>query len=105
MTRAVVRFGDLDSSNRLGCCFFPPSTVSPTVSKVFINGRPVARVGDVLSPVYGAWVCSGSGFCFLSRTISGSSKVIVGGKPIAKIYDRTAINRKILTASTNVFAS
>lgn len=104
MSRPAARLGDIDSSSRLGCCFFPPNTLKPVVSNVFINGRPASKAGDVLSPVKGVWTCSGGGTCILPRVVTSVSKVFINGRPAAHIGDITNIpsRRRILTGSGNV---
>lgn len=105
MARPAARFGDVDSFSRTGCCIYFPNNVSPVFSNVFINGRPAAKAGDPLRPVFGNWVCSGGGFCLLPRRVSSFSKVFINGRPSAHIGDFTNIRsgRRIITGSSNVF--
>lgn len=100
-----------------------PSKVTATPSKVFVNGKAIAKVGDSVSE---SWVASpsvpsssstrrylninpsesGSG---TGKVSTGSSKVFVGGKQVAFIGSKvdthlqTASN--ITSGSTNVFVN
>lgn len=104
MVRPASALGDVDSFSALGCCIFPPGVVSPVVGNVFINGRPAAKFGDVLSPKFGSWVCTGGGPCVLPRTVTSTSKVFINGRPSAHIGDTTNIpsGRRIVSGSPNV---
>jgi uncharacterized Zn-binding protein involved in type VI secretion len=64
-------------------------------SKVFVNGRPVARIGDT--------VLSSCGH--LGTIVSGSSKVFISGIPMARLSDSfTGVySGTIVSCSGNVF--
>lgn len=104
MTRPVATLGSIDSVSRRGCCLFPPNVVKPVVSKVLIQGRPIAKAGDILTPVKGIWTCNGGGTCILPRTVVSTSKVLVGGRPVAHIGDFTSLRtrRRILSGNPKV---
>ena len=95
MSRSVAKLLDTDSFSSLGCCNYPPNVIDrvSNVRNFICGGRPVARIGDVLSPVPGIWTCGGSGTCILPRTITPTSptRVIAGGRPVARIGDNTNI--------------
>ncbi|HET8687555.1 MAG TPA: PAAR domain-containing protein, partial [Methanosarcina sp.] len=70
---------------------------SPTV---FINGRPVHRVGDHWMP----HTCPAIPQTHDSFLAAGSPTVFVNGKAVGRIGDAIACGSLIMTGSTNVFA-
>ena len=105
--RPVAGLGNPDSiSFRPPCCTYPMNVVTPIVSKTFINGRPVAKAGDVLTPAPGFPTCEDVSCFPLPRTVIAVNKVFVEGRPIATVGDLTnpATPRTILPFPTNVFA-
>ncbi len=107
MSRPVALLGNPDSISVRPCCVYPPNTVTPIVSTVIANGRPRAKVGDVLTPAPGFAVCPNTSCPPLERVIIGVSKVIVNGRPSAHVGDLTnpASPRTILPAPTNLFVN
>lgn len=75
-----------------------PSRPNITASdNVFVNGKPVHRVGDHW-PTH----CDGNS-CHDSITIQGSSSVFVNGVPLARVTDALNCGDTILTGSEDVF--
>ena len=107
MSRPVACLGNPDSISFKPCCVYPPNIVTPIVSNVFSNGRPRAKVGDILTPAPGFPVCKDTTCPPLPRTIIGVSTVFVNGRPSAHVGDLTnpATPRKILPAPTNLFVN
>lgn len=80
---------------------FPPTVVNATASTVFINGKPILREGDPITPhtrlvkpydTHGGSVSVGSGTVFAE------------GKPVARIGDPIGCGDTIAQGSSNVFA-
>ena len=88
------------------CCVYAPNTVTPVVSKIFTNGKPTAKLGDVLTPVPGKPTCD-SGCPPLYRQIIAVSTVFKEGRCTAHVGDLTApvSPRTILPGPTTVFAN
>lgn len=105
--RQVATLGFPDSiSFGPPCCIYPPNVVTPVVSKIFTNGLPTAKLGDVLTPVPGIPTCD-SGCPPLYRQIIAVSTVFKEGRCTAHIGDLTAPSspRTILAGPTTVFAN
>ena len=96
---SVVRFGDRALTGH-GC-----STVTSVIGgsrNVFVNGRPVERLGDPTAPH-----TIPSGFYCVPHTsaiFGGSRTVYVNGRPIARVGDRCDFGR-IISGSSNVFSN
>lgn len=105
--RPVAGLGNPDNVSFRPCCVYPVNTVTPVVSKTFINGRPVAKVGDVLTPAPGFPVCKDTVCPPLARTPIAVNKLFVNGQSVASVGDLTnpASPRTILPFPTNVFVS
>ena len=90
---AVVRLGDKCSGH--GC--FPSRENTEGSPNVFVNGKPVHRVGD-------SWATHCCGIpCHSGVASSGSSTVFVNGKPICRIGDNVSCGSKMAEGSPNVF--
>lgn len=95
----VVRLGDTCTGHE---CFPPRANFSGSPN-VFVNGRPVHRVGD-------SWdihTCTHDNVPHGSHggvQASGSSKVFVNGRAIARIGDSVSCGSLCATGSNNVYA-
>jgi uncharacterized Zn-binding protein involved in type VI secretion len=105
--RPVAGLANPDSTSSLPCCVYPSNTVTPAVTNVFINGRPVSLVGDALTPAPGFPVCRDTSCPPMPRVIVGVSKTFCNGKPLARVGDLTNVpsGRIILPFPTNVFSN
>lgn len=91
MSQNIARDGDLTTGH--GC--HPPQTIIATATSVFINGRPVARLGDqVTSHTCGDDTHGG----YISNC---QSKVIVEGIPLARVGDSISCGGTVMTGSDN----
>jgi uncharacterized Zn-binding protein involved in type VI secretion len=114
MKPAAARHEDLDTHKH---------KIKATTNNVFINGKPIARKDDTLSPAKQT-VKTGGKIGTVSAEpeviLKGSATVYVNGKPLARVGDEvgskasTPANKKsskqssdgitkITTGSTNVF--
>lgn len=78
-----------------GC--FPPRPSIEGSPNVYVNGKPVLRVGDKYAP----HTCGDSkhdGACS-----SGSSSVFCNGKPVARVGDDVSCGAAVAMGSPNVF--
>jgi uncharacterized Zn-binding protein involved in type VI secretion len=91
---AVARVGD---AGQVHCSGYTMASGSPDV---FVNNRPVIRVGDPST------VHAGPGLCVphVARVSAGSGSVFVNGRPIARVGDPLAVCTKILQGSPSVNA-
>jgi uncharacterized Zn-binding protein involved in type VI secretion len=79
-----------------GVCTDDGARIIAKQSGVFINGKPVARIGDkAFSPVHGMTEIAGKETC----------KVFVRGRPIARVGDPTTGGGKIVGGSPDVLAT
>ena len=76
-------------------CFPPTSLVSASVN-VKINQKGAMRVGDSYQPH-----CCGPS-CHGVTQASGSSTVIINGKPAGRLGDSTACGATVISGSGNV---
>jgi uncharacterized Zn-binding protein involved in type VI secretion len=82
MSRPLVRLGDASSHGGM------VMTGSPNV---FVDGKPVARLGDKVScPIHGDTVIN-----------SGSPTYIIDGKPTARDGDTTACGARLSATQTH----
>ena len=89
----TARLGDTGSAH--GC--FPPTPIISGSPDVFVNHRPVARVGDPLIP-HGCGNCPPH-----PRSISaGSSTVEVNGKKVARVGDAIGCGGSVSSGSGDV---
>lgn len=93
---AVTRQGDLST----GHSSFPPTSASQGSPDVFVNGKPVVRVGDSYTP-HGSPTPNPSHSRSLS---SGSSTVFINGIPCGRIGDSISCGDASAQGSSNVVA-
>ena len=79
-----------------GDCIDHGGYILPTEDKVFVNGKPVARVEDkVLCLIHG-----------ITEIVGDKSKNVFSGKRrIARVGDKTKCGAKIMGGSLDTFAS
>jgi len=95
----VARVGDSITTGH--GCEATALLAGPGVLTVLVNGKPVCGVGDLTAPHL-----SGVPPVCVSHTmpiISGNARVLVGGRPIARIGDPVDAGA-IATGSLNVLA-
>ena len=92
----VARLGDLSG----GHGEYKPRPIIAGSSDCFINGIPIARVGDAL-----AIHCDNDNDCHTCNQSTGSSTVSVNGRPVARISDATGCGDSLITGSSNVFSN
>ena len=81
-------------------CHFPPSSATGGSPDVFVNGKPLMRVGDSYQP-HGCGVCpAGSHGRALAQ---GSATVFVNGRPAGRIGDAIDCGGQAQTGSADVF--
>ncbi|ELA7323107.1 PAAR domain-containing protein [Vibrio parahaemolyticus] len=93
---AVTRKGD-------GCTghgAFPPRNSVAGSSNVFVNGKPIHRVGDGWS-VH----CNPVPVCHGGSLAAGSSKVYANGQPIGRVGDPVDCGSAVAAGSPNVFSN
>lgn len=78
---------------------FPSKKLLVGSTDVFVNNKPVGRVGDLWE------VHCNSKSCHDSKTIAGSADVFVNNKPLARIGDPLDCGDTILTGSNDVFSN
>ena len=97
MGRPTARLGDQGVPH---CSGYVIATGSPNV---FVNGKPMAAVGDSSSPHKkpGIPVCPGH----VASISQGSSSVRVNGRAVARVGDALAGCTLVATGSPNVFTA
>lgn len=90
------RKGDIGSGHDCHC---PPSAAIEGSRNVFVNGKPMMRVGDAYSP-HGCPTCGAPSHG--RKLVSGSSSVYINGKPAARIGDLIDCGGEAATGSRNV---
>lgn len=90
---AAVRLGDLSTGH--DC--HPPVTANQGSDDVFVNGRPLHRVGDTWNP----HACGGPPHVPVS--VEGSSSVFINGKPAVRVGDMSDCGQAAAEGSDNVF--
>lgn len=91
----IARVGDVSTGH--DAC--PPVPITEGSPNVFINGKPVARVGDPFA-VHSCKVHPPH----IGHIASGSSNVFVNGKPVARVGDPVTCGGSIAQGSDNVSA-
>ena len=91
------RKGDIGSGHG---CHFPPSAATGGSPNVFVNGKPLMRVGDSYDP-HGCPVCPEAPHG--RKVVQGSRSVFVNGLPAARIGDAIDCGGEAQTGSPNVF--
>lgn len=89
--KMAAKVGDIQS----GHACYPPTPAISGVPSVLINGVPALTVGSNFVP----HACSKPHAVKLG---TGSSNVIIGGKPAGRLGDRTACGGIVITGSANV---
>lgn len=92
---AVTRLGD--SCTGHGC--FPPRPSASAAETVFVNGRPVHRVGDAWS-AHGCPVCPPHG----GSLAAGSASVFAEGRAVGRVGDPVSCGSAVAEGSPDVFA-
>jgi len=90
------RKGDIGSGHS---CHFPPSIAKSGSPNVFVNGRPLMRVGDSYTP-HGCGTCGEPPH--ERKVVVGSSSVFVNGRPAARVGDAIDCGGNAQTGSPNV---
>lgn len=91
------RKGDIGSGHS---CHFPPSPATGGSPNVFVNNRPLMRVGDAYVP-HGCPTCPKPEH---PRHLAiGSSSVFINGRPAGRIGDAIDCGGQAQTGSSNVF--
>lgn len=93
---AVARHADTCTGH--GC--WPSRPNDQGSPDVFVNGRPVHRVGDH----WQTHCCPAIPECHDSVLAEGSSTVFVNGRPLGRIGDPVACGSAVASGSPNVFA-
>jgi uncharacterized Zn-binding protein involved in type VI secretion len=94
---AAHRKADIGSGHG---CHFPPTPATEGSPDVYVNGRPLMRVGDAYVPhpcVLGHAPPHGR------KLAKGSASVFINGKPAGRIGDAIDCGGKAQTGSSNVF--
>lgn len=89
---AAARLGDNCTGH--GC--YPGRPIVEGSGNVFINGKPAARVGDMLDTH-----CCGPS-CHDGVITEGSGSVFINGKPAARIGDAVSCDSALAEGSSNV---
>lgn len=93
---AVTRQGD-------GCTghgSYPPRNSVEGSNNVFVNGKPVHRVGDAWAPH-----CTPKPKCHGGSLAAGSNKVFANGKAIGRLGDPVDCGSVVAAGSSNVFST
>lgn len=93
--KPASKLGDKQS----GHSCFPPTASATCSANVKINNKGALRVSDQFIP----HCCPKSG-CHPPVQSTGSSKVIVNGRMLARLGDKTACGAVVMTGSSNVIA-
>ncbi|MEF2074829.1 PAAR domain-containing protein [Consotaella aegiceratis] len=94
---AAHRKGDIGSGHS---CHFPPTPATGGSPNVFVNGRPLMRVGDA----YVAHPCvAGHAGPHGRKLAEGSASVFINGRPAGRLGDAIDCGGNAQTASSNVF--
>lgn len=81
-------------------CHFPPSPATGGSPNVFVNDRPLMRVGDAYVP-HGCPTCPKPEHP--RHLAAGSATVFINGKPAGRIGDAIDCGGQAQTGSSNVF--
>lgn len=81
-------------------CHFPPTLATGGSPNVFVNNKPLMRVGDAYVP-HGCPVCPEP--THGRKLAAGSSSVFINGKPAGRIGDAIDCGGQAQTGSPNVF--
>ncbi len=81
-------------------CHFPPTLATGGSPNIFVNNKPLMRVGDAYVP-HGCPVCPEPSHG--RRLAAGSSTVFINGKPAGRVGDAIDCGGQAQTGSSNVF--
>ncbi|TBM39809.1 PAAR domain-containing protein [Vibrio cholerae] len=93
---AVTRQGD----GGTGHGAFPPRSSTSGSANVYVNGKPVHRVGDSW-PVH----CDPTPSCHAGSLAAGSPTVFANGSPIGRVGDPVDCGSAVAAGSHNVFSN
>lgn len=94
---AATRQGDVGSGHG---CHFPATNASGGSPTVFINGKPIMRLGDS----YESHACSAGHAGSHERALSeGSASVFIEGRPAGRVGDAIDCGGAAKTGSSDVF--
>lgn len=93
---AVTRQGD----GGTGHGAFPPRSSTSGSANVYVNGKPVHRVGDSW-PVH----CDPTPSCHAGSLAAGSPTVFANGSPIGRVGDPVDCGSAVAAGSPNVFSN
>ncbi len=91
----ISRLGDLDTGHGA----WPPRASITASTSVYVNGKPVTRVGDKY-----AVHCDDDGHCHDGTIAAGSSGVYADGKPIARIGDPVSCGGSVAQGSGDILS-
>jgi len=91
----IARLGDVSSGHN----GFPGRPIIAGSGDCFINGIPIARVGDALA------IHCNNDSCHSCNQATGSSTVSVNGRPIVIVGSATGCGDLIISGSSNVFSN
>lgn len=91
---AITRVDDTDTGH--DAC--PPTQLVEGSPNVYINGKPVGRVGDAYAP-HGCIVHPSHA----GHIASGSSSVFINGKAVGRIGDTVDCGGTVASGSSDVF--
>ena len=94
---AAHRKGDIGSGH---ACHFPPSAAIGGSPNVYVNGRPLMRVGDAYAP-HGC--VAGHAPPHPRALAQGSASVFINGRKAGRIGDAINCGGNAASASPNVF--
>ncbi len=94
---AATRQGDIGSGHG---CHFPETSATGGSATVFVNGKPLMRVGDS----YEAHACSAGDAGPHDRALGeGSASVFIEGRPAGRVGDAISCGGAAQTGSEDVF--
>uniref|UniRef100_A0AB39C9R3 PaaR repeat-containing protein n=1 Tax=Aliivibrio phage vB_Alvi_H905 TaxID=3234039 RepID=A0AB39C9R3_9VIRU len=93
---AVSRKGDGGTGHGV----FPPRASTEGSANVFVEGKPIHRVGDA----WGAH-CDPSPSCHAGVLSAGSPSVYANGSPIGRVGDAVDCGSAIASGSSTVFSN
>ncbi|WP_105431992.1 MULTISPECIES: PAAR domain-containing protein [Neorhizobium] len=81
-------------------CHFPPTPATGGSPDVYVNDRPLMRIGDAYVP-HGCPACPQPAHS--RKLAAGSASVFINGKPAGRISDAIDCGGQAQTGSSNVF--
>ena len=95
MGSPIERLGDIGTGH--GC--YPPRPIVTSSPNVFVDGKPVSRVGDS----YALHSCPNTPPHGATQT-GGSPTVKANGKPVSRVGDAISCGSSVATGSSSSFA-